>query len=171
MSGRTLATVLLRVFGITLIVGGVAAMGALFLFFAHDGFPTDRAPAMTALFGALVSLIAGIYLLRNGDRLGGWLVSDVEEPSEPPATAADVEGIGVRLLGIYLIISGSRELVRFLAEWLATKEVAHLSAFAISRVAGGLVELLAGVFLLWKREQIVGALSRGWRVIRSQDQE
>jgi uncharacterized membrane protein len=178
MSGRTLAQVLLRVFGVMLIVNGVAALGTVVLFFAPReelSAGMMRATAIGGFFNVLVSLVAGIYLLRNGDRLGAWLVSDLDEqPSEEPVTPLVVEGVGVRLLGIYLIIAGVRELVRFAAEMFATNPsegLSHLNVLTLSRTSGGLVELIAGIILLWKREQIVGALSRSWRVIRSREDE
>jgi hypothetical protein len=59
-----------------------------------------RATAAGSVLYVLVSLIAGIYLVRNGDRVGAWLVSDLDEPPEEPVlTPQIIEGVGVRLLG------------------------------------------------------------------------
>lgn len=176
MTGRTLAAVLLRVLGVMLLVGGLAAVGTLFLFFAPrdvSGAASIRATAMGGFFHVLVSVVAGIYLLRNGDRIGTWLVSDLDEPEsvERPLTAPVIEGVGVRLLGIYLIVSGGRDVVGYVAELSVSPGEVHLNPYVIARAAGGLVELFAGILLLWKREQIAGALSRGWRTIRGQDED
>src|SRR5437016_3802952 len=100
MNGRTLAQVLLRVWGVMLIVFAVASVGNVLLFL----IPPGDAPATTAWRAGgtasavqmAIYLIAGVFLLRNGDRLGAWLVSDLDDPG-PPASSAAVEGIAFRL--------------------------------------------------------------------------
>jgi hypothetical protein len=174
MNAKTLAQVLLRVFGILLIVSGISGFGAVFVFFASaDGFGSGqmRAQAVSMVLGVVVNVIAGIYLLRSGDRLGVWLVSDLEDSPEPAAAGA-IESLGVRLLGIFFIVSGCRDLVRFGVEAIATgrfEGAGRLAAWFTGNAGGASTELIAGIVLLWRRDQISGALARGWRTIRSQD--
>ena len=167
MSGRTLAAILLRVWGVVLIVGAIVSFADAFFFLMPQGGESVggawRASAVSLLLRVIISAIAGVYLVRNGDRVAAWLVSDIED-SGPAISSTAIEPIALRLLGVYFVVSGVAILT---GEALMLGPSTWLQS--VGKLAGGVVEFVAGILLIWRRDQIGAALARGWRVIRSRD--
>src|SRR5438477_11786412 len=114
MTAKALAQLLLRLWGIALIIWGVAAVGEVFFLLVPVTEPFSgaafRASGAAAALHVLVYLVAGIVLIRNGDRLGAWLVSDIDNPSSSTVSAIEIEAVGFAVLGAYFLITGIREL-------------------------------------------------------------
>ena len=179
MSGRTLAQVLLRVWGVMLIVWAVASIGNVLLFMVPKdmlGNAPWRVSGAAAIVHMLVYLIAGVFLVRNGDRVGAWLASDIDEQG-PPASASAVELVAFRVIGLYFLIAGVRALVGMIASvavsprWDETGHLASVLTAQSGSVAMAVVELAAGAFLIWRVDQIVAWFGRGWRAVRSRDED
>jgi len=162
-----------------LIVWGVASIGNVLLFVVpKDSFGESpwRVTGAAFVVQMLVYLIAGVFLVRNGDRVGAWLVSDIDEQG-PPASASAVELVAFRVIGLYFLIAGVRGLVGLIASVAASPrwdDSGHLASVLTTQsgnVARAVVELAAGVLLIWRVDQIASWFGRGWRAVRSRDED
>lgn len=173
MNAKTLAQVLLRIWGAVLIIWAVAGAGSLFLLFLPSANALLRANGAAAALREIVYFIAGILLFRRGDQIGEWLASDIEPRETPPASALEIEAIAFAILGVYLLVAGIRDIAGAVPAFFAIPGEITASAVVLGRpgqyAIPGLVNLVAGVILLFRRQDIAAALSRAWRRLRSRN--
>ena len=166
MSGRVLAQVLLRIWGVVLIVWGISATSNVFLFW-QTAPAMGRATVVSVVLNVVVDLVAGIYLVRNGDRLGAWLVSDLDEGDALPVSTEGLERVGFGILGIYFLVWGFSGVAANVVSLKSSDAGEMLSTLSTRGGVSAFVRLLAGALLLLRRE----GLTKAWRALRSQDQE
>src|SRR5262245_45244109 len=111
-----------------------------------------RSVVMSPLPLSFIQLIAGIVLIRNGDRLGAWLVRDVDDAQAPPASARDFEAIALRIMGIYVLILGFRELAVLAGTWGAE----HLRGVEPRAVVVAIIDFVAAAILLRRSANLRG---------------
>jgi hypothetical protein len=179
MNGTTLAQVLLRVWGVVLIVWALASVGSLFLLLVpalDSAGAAFRATAAASFVQVLVFLIAGIALVRNGDRIGAWLASDLDVgASTTPASPIEIEAVAFVILGTYLLVSGIGHIASFAVMLLAKPRWDETSALLFAwkgqpgAIVSGVVYVTAGAILLLRRRNIAAAVSKTWRMVRRQD--
>lgn len=172
MTAKALAQVLLRVWGVILIVSAAIWMTAAFVF-APGAWRLTVIPAVMRL---LVELAAGLTLIRNGDRIGAWLVSDIEEEG-PPADGVRIQAIGFAILGAWFLINGLADLlgraVFFFSapEWNEGIPLASLREKQMEALVMGAAKGLAGAILLFRRVDLATRISRIWRTVRREDDD
>jgi hypothetical protein len=178
MSAKTLAQLLLRLWGVALIIWGLSSLGNLFFLFVpaqpESAAPALRASGASAALHVVVYLVAGFFLIRNGDRIGDWLVSDFDAAPAAPASAPEIEAVGFAILGVYFLVTGIRELAGVIGPLLVYPrwEAGTLALwwpgqrqFAIA----GMVNVFAGIVLLNRRHRLAPAVAKAWNVLRSRD--
>ncbi len=163
-----------------LIVWAISSIGNVLLFLTPtDAFDTANAPwrasSAAALIQMLVYLIAGVFLVRNGDRLGAWLVSDIDDQG-PPASPTTFELVAFRVIGLYFLISGARATVGLIVSIALSPswETGRINAALASQwgnIARAIVDLLAGALLVWRVDEMAAWLRRGWKVVRSRSDD
>lgn len=176
MSAKTLAQVLIRVWGLILIVTAVAASGTLFMF---TGGSQWRAAAASSVTNLVFSFIAGFFFVRDGDRIGAWLASDLEvegEPTGPPADAKAILSIGLALLGAFYLVEGLRSGAVVALDLVIKPKEDYVNAVAYlwdrdnQAIARAVVDTIAGIILLFGKQNIAGSAARFWRVVRARDE-
>ncbi|MHB0972109.1 MAG: hypothetical protein ACYC7A_17415 [Thermoanaerobaculia bacterium] len=180
MNARTLAQVFLRLWGIALLVWGAAGIGNLFLFFVPAEQASDvaafRMSAAATAISIFVYLFVGLALIRNGDRIGEWLVSDLSsEASVSPASALEIQAVALAILGAYFLVDGVRDLAAILGaivvkpSWDETKTTSLIWDRYRDSLISGAVTTVAGVILLARGQNLAAVLSKAWSTIRSRE--
>src|SRR5438874_4760361 len=107
MTAKVLAQVLVRVWGLVLIIDVTASIGILGMLFKS---PNDLLlPFIPTGIGVLLRAFFGVLLVRNGDRIGAWLTGDIEE-SGTPANATQIQTVAFAILGAYFLVNGLAQL-------------------------------------------------------------
>ena len=174
MNAKTLAQVIIRVWGVMLVVGALASSGNILLFLPGSG--EWRSAAVGSLISVLISLAAGVYFLRQGDKVGAWLASDLEDAGAP-ATSLELLSAALAVLGVYFLIIGLRsgaavgfELLSK-PKWDETSTAAYVLERQRQALVSAAVDTIAGVVLLVGHHHLVAGWSRLWRSVRSRPPE
>jgi hypothetical protein len=171
MTAKSLAQVLVRVWGLVLVISAIELVAAMVIFLPADW----RSAVFGTSIRVLIELGIGVTFLRNGDSIGAWLVSDIDE-SGPPVDAVRVQAIGFALLGVWFLIIGIAGLFAAgftllhhpgwdppqLERLLEQKR----TAFAIAAT-----QTVAGAIILFRHADFAIRTSRVWRAIRGQETE
>jgi hypothetical protein len=171
MTAKALAQVLLRVWGVILMISAAIWMVAAFAL-APSTWKMTLIPVAMRL---LIELGAGLTLIRNGDRIGAWLVSDIEEEG-PPANALQIQTIGFAILGAWFLIHGIADLLSKSSGFINPPKLEEGSApyyreKAIESLVIAGAQTLAGAILLFRRVDLATRVSRIWRSVRRKEDE
>ena len=173
MNTKTLSQVLIRVWGVVLLVSALASSGNVFLFLGGAG--EWRGPAVASFINVLFSFAAGICFVRYGDQIGAWLASDLPDGSGP-SSSLEVLSAAFAVLGAYFLVTGLRNGAVVGVElftkpkWEETATAAYVWERQRQTIVTSVVDTLAGIILLFGRHNIVAGWSRWWRVIRSRQE-
>jgi hypothetical protein len=161
MNARTLAGVLIRFWGILLIVSSLASVGVVLTLFVPVGTPNVGFRANTASFliHIVVSFVAGIVFLRRGDAIADLIVDD-EEPAGPPLTILNANALAMAILGMYFIITGVADAAGFAVAMREQGQAYRQSSFLFSQLAPSVVKTIAGILLLLGRHRIASMWSK-----------
>lgn len=169
MTAKAFAQVLLRVWGVVLIVSALIWMASA-VTVAYNG----RAFVIPLVMRLLIELGVGLTLIRNGDRIGAWLVSDIEADG-PPMNGVQAQAIGLAILGAWFLIRGLSDLLGISLVYFnpPTPDEAGFTASLREKqframIIGG-VQAAAGAILLLRRVDFATRISRGWRNVRGQE--
>ena len=155
MNAKTLAQVIIRVWGVMLMVGALASLGNVLMFL--PGPAQFRGAAAASLMNFLVSFAAGVYFVRNGDKVGAWLASDLQDDG-PPATTIEVMSAALAVLGVYFLVAGLRSGASAGVEWFFQPNLAGRQRSAL---ASAVVDIAAGILVVaWSGRLWRSALSR-----------
>jgi hypothetical protein len=178
MNAKTLAQVLLRVWGVVLVVSALAAAGNMLLLLASAVSGRSggwRASEAAALLYPVVYLIAGSLLIRRGDQIGSWLTSDIDVDAGTPASALEIQVVAFSIVGLYFLVTGLRDLANAAAaalanlQWREPGTLSYIWERQRQLAVAGVVNTVAGIVLLVRRQNIAEALSKTWRVVRSRE--
>jgi hypothetical protein len=171
MNSTTLSQVIIRVWGVFLVVAALASIGN-FLFFLENGGGQWRSSAAAAALHILITFIAGVSFVRYGDQIGKWLASDLPE-SGPPSSALEILAVAFAVLGAYFLVIGLRsgavvgiELLTK-PKWDGTTPAAYVWERQREAIVVSAVDALAGIILLFGRQNIATGWSRWWHILRS----
>jgi hypothetical protein len=168
MTGRTLAAIAFRVWGVVLFVGALVSSAAQVAVFTMSP-PIAEATFYRAIW--IVTLagpgVVGVAIVVLADRIATWIV-----PETPPlaidADRFDLAAIGFGIAGIFVVVSGLQDVASIVyaaltkPDWLrgesSSSYVWGQQRVAIVRVV---VEAVAGVVLILGRD---GLASAWWRL-------
>ena len=171
MSAKALAQVLVRVWGLVMIIDVTASLGIIATLFTG---PKDLMFTLVpSALGIMLRGVFGVMLVRNGDRVGAWLVADIEE-SGPPADMTQIQIVAFGILGAYFLIAGLALIVgigyTFLTKpkWDETSNLAYLWERQKEHLGPAIAQTIGGAILLFRRVSFGSAIARSWSAIRGQ---
>lgn len=162
MTSKVLAQVLVRILGVYLLVASVVSLGNVLSLVGPGGF---RAPLVGALLNVIVTFVAGAFFVRNGDRIGSWLTSDLEAPDQP-TSSVDLFPVALAILGVWVLLIGLRSAAIVGVEFLVRPKLDETPATSYiwdrQRLAlvTAVVDTIAGIVLISGREGIANAWAR-----------
>jgi hypothetical protein len=169
VNAKILASLLLRLFGVFLIIEGAAsAISASARLIEPSEWRTE-----IAMHGslALVDLIAGIVVLRSADRIAARLVRDLEV-GETTGDAARFHKIAFAIAGWYFLVTGLAQLTGIgytmwaRPKWDETRTLEYLWDHAQVHLGTAIGYSLGGAILLLSRDGLSRSIARAWRVVR-----
>lgn len=172
MNARSLTATALKIWGAILIVGALGSLPSA----AVLGALSPPADIATAVFratqvGLLLNLFAqtllGVGMVAFAERVVGWVVPD-GLPLKIDVYASELSALGFALVGLFVLIQGAEEIVATVYT-LSTKPLLPTSDPTFwyvweperQAIVKGLVQIVAGVVLMFGREAIVNAW---WRL-------
>jgi hypothetical protein len=176
MTAKALAQVLVRCWGLVLIISALAWVGNLVAMFgAREG----REMFVAGALRAFVELGAGIAFVLNGDGIGAWLVSDIETTGEPgePVDAVQIQIVAFVILGVYFLVTGLAHMASVSytllskPQWNETGQFEYLLQQRKETLVLGVVDVVAGIILLLNRVGLANVILKTWRVIRARDDD
>lgn len=173
MTIRTLGILLLKLWGLFSLVGGLISLAGLALLMAAASGTGDpgmnRYMHLTTALSAVVSLAFGAILLFGA----GSIMRMIYPDADPEAaggfdryTPAELQSVAFGAVGAYLAISALRniaELVYAIArqpDWDTTGQLTLLMEQRQEELAGAVVQLILAVVLLFSRSALASAWSR-----------
>jgi hypothetical protein len=133
-----------------------------------------RMSVMASVINIILTFVAGVILIRHGDRIGAWLVSDITEAGSP-ADATQIQAIAFAILGLWFLVAGVRggASVAFTIltkpKWDEMRQFEYLWDQQKQALVACVVDLAAGVILLFGRAAIARSVRTAWRVVRPPD--
>jgi hypothetical protein len=169
MNARTLATVLLKVWGVILLVNGAIGLVNVLPMAMSSHAGDLRLPMMSAATGALVTVIAGAAVLVGASAIARAI--GLNEPGTGDATPAhhdsrELQSLAFGAVAIYLAIGALRDLATIAytllrqPAWDQTGALAYLLADRQSDLAGAGVQLVAAAILFVTRSMLAAAWDR-----------
>lgn len=173
MTPRTLAILLLKLWGVISLVSGLTASlnsTLLFTVMLGDEEWSGRFLAMTHALRAVTQVALGAALLIAAPRLASWIDPGSEEGSgeAEPFTLEQLQMVAFGALGVFFLVGAVRdiaELVYAIIRHPVWDERGSLVAVFDARqadLAGAVVQLVASVVLLFDR----AALASTWARLR-----
>jgi len=175
VNGRSLATVALKTWGIVLVVGAIASLPATVLMAsASPGLEAQaglvRASQVSGILNVVVQALIGGALLSSASRISNAILPDTP-PLNLTVTTGELQTLAFALVGIVMLVDGLREVAA--AAYLLTSQPAFDESSGLSylwarqgqSIVRGLVQIVAGAFLVFGRN----TLARGWSRLRGQD--
>jgi hypothetical protein len=170
MQARTLSSLMLKTWALTLLVDAAISFASIVVPEFFVGIPGSDRPELSNLAAGLnlisVILVAGIAfaLLRYSDRLTEHLF----RASDDVNIALDADqllDVAASFLGIYFLVGGLRELAGVAVEIVALPTIEAWGYLARnssrqSIAAGGMTQIIAGMFLLLRWRGIAAVLSK-----------
>ena len=163
MQGRALAEILLRLWGLWLLISAFAGLPHAIGWFlrAHDSGPYSsdllRASVISLGLTAAIPLLQGIFCLACARVLARWVVPE-STPMAIGTNATELMVIGLTLLGVYILVSGLANLVGGFyivttvgsdSTWISRRETLVTSS----------VQFAAGILILLGRRGIASGIS------------
>ncbi|HYK03119.1 MAG TPA: hypothetical protein VE974_15270 [Thermoanaerobaculia bacterium] len=181
MTVRTLGILLLKLWGLISLLGGLISLAsfALLLAVAPDtGDPgMNRYMHMTTALGAVVVVAFGTILLLGARRIVSIIYpgTDADAAAVPERyTPAELQSVAFGAVGAYLAISALRdiaELVYTIArqpDWDTTGQLTYMMERRQEDLAGAAVQLVLAVVLLFSRSALASAWSRARPMTRDE---
>ncbi len=115
MTGRALAGVALRVWGVILVVGSLASIPSTILFatLAPGASPEAmviRTSQIGMMAGLLLRAALGVTLVKLADRIVAWVVPD-GPPLRIDVYASELAALAFAIIGLYALIQGAENIV------------------------------------------------------------
>lgn len=169
MTGQALAVIVIKVWGVILIVGALASSPSTILF-------ASLAPAVdaeTAVFrasqvGLMLNLVLrlglGVAIVLLADRIVAWVVPD-GPPLRIDVYASELAALGFAFVGLYALLQGAEDIaaavytVATRPAWPAANDSAFWYVWERQReaIVRGFVRVAAGLVLMFGRDAIVNA--------------
>jgi hypothetical protein len=176
VNGRTLAEILLKVWGVTLIVSALASLPMVVTMVGISGEPEGaqaglvRSSQIVSMINPAVMAFLGIALITSSARLAERLIPDTA-PLAIEADGHQLQALAFTVVGVFVLVDGLRDAAVALyalatkPEWMSDGTMPYLWHQQREAMIGGTVRIAAGVVLIVGRH----ALGRSWRKVRSQD--
>jgi hypothetical protein len=172
MTGRALAAIAVKVWGAILVVGALASSPSAILFVTlAPGNDAQAAVFRASQIGLMLNVVLhaalGVALIVLADRIVAWVIAD-GSPLRIDVYASELSALGFALVGLFVLIQGAESIAAAVytivtkPSWPASDStfwyVWERDREAIVRA---IVQIIAGVLLLFGREAIVSAW---WRL-------
>lgn len=175
MTGRALAAIAVKVWGVILVVGALASSPSTILFVTLAPAVTADASAVRASqIGLMLNLLAhvglGTGLILISDRVVGWVIPD-GAPLRIDVYASELAALAFALVGLYALVQGAGNAAAAVytvvtrPSWPMVDDSMFWYVWENQReaIVRALVQIGAGIGLMLGREAVVNA----WWWLRS----
>jgi len=179
MTGRELAGIALRVWGVEVIAGALASLPSTLLFASiTPAINVETAAIRASQVGQILDLLLrtalGAGLTLHADRIVGWVI-----PAGPPLRidvyASELAALAFALVGLYLLVAGAADIMASIYT-MATKPFWPMNSDGTfwyvwererQAIVRGFVQVGAGTVLMLGRSALVNAwwwLRSAWKM-------
>lgn len=166
---REIATVLLKVWGVILLVNGAQGVLGVLPMAMSSNAADLRLPMMSAATAAIVTLVAGAAVLLGAAAIARWIGANGSASADATPgryTVRDLQSLAFGAIGVYLAIGALREIATIVytlmrqPAWDETGALTYLFADRKADLAGAAVQLIAATLLLVTRSMLAAAWDR-----------
>ena len=174
MNAKTLAELLLKIWGITLLISALASLPVtLLMITASSGNNSEAAFLRASQNGSILHLViqalVGTAIIVWADNITDLIESDTT-PLQIDTSTAELQVLGFALVGIFVLVDGLGNVAATVYVWFSrpsfdqTDPVSYIWTRQNEAIVRALVQVVAGALLIFGRETIV----HGWSRLRSQ---
>ena len=175
MNAKVLASVALKVWGITRVVGALASLpGAVIMATASSATDAQAGLNWVIQMGftlnLLVQALVGAAVIVWAGRITDAIVADPDAAIHVKANAHELQALGFALVGVFVLVQGLQNtagaayVLFSRPRFDATGALSYLWARQDQAIVQALVQIVAGVLLVFGRT----TLARGWSRLRGQ---
>jgi len=169
MTGRAMASIAVKVWGVILVVGALASSPSTILFATlAPPVGADTAAIRASQIGQMLNVVLqaglGIALVLVADRVVRWVVPD-GPPLRIEVYASELAALAFALVGVYVLVQGAENIVATVYTlltrpwWPISKDGPFWYVWERQReaIVRALVQIAVGVPLVFGRRAIVNA--------------
>jgi hypothetical protein len=169
MTGKALAAIALRVWGVILIVGALASSPSTILFVTlAPAVGPEASVFRVSQIGVALTLLVhaalGVALVLLADRIVGWVTPD-GPPLRIDVYASELAALGFALVGLYALVQGAENIAAAVYTvatkpwWPASSDSTFWYVWEHQReaIVRAFVQIAAGAVLMFGRRAIVNA--------------
>ena len=174
MNAKTLAELLLKIWGITLLISALASLPVtLLMITASSGNNSEaaflRASQNGSILHFVIQALVDSAIIVWADNITDLIESDTT-PLQIDTSTAELQVLGFALVGIFVLVDGLGNVAATVYVWFSrpsfdqTDPVSYIWTRQNEAIVRALVQVVAGALLIFGRETIV----HGWSRLRSQ---
>ena len=169
MTGRAMASIAVKVWGLILVVGALGSSPSTILFVTLvPAVSADTTLLRASQVGLVLNLVLqaglGIALMLAGDRAVAWVVPD-GPPLRIDVYASELAALSFALVGLFVLVQGAENIVATVytlltSPWGPTSSDStfwYVWERQREAIVRALVQIAAGVVLMFGRRRIVNA--------------